>query len=172
MRAACVSNRLLLPWLPLAPPPPTRTGGPQRFLLPGNSSRYAKDLLLGVRVLPTSPLVRKKLRDSGLRNQTGFAVSGIWRDKAFHRWVGSAGRAAREGGEGGRKGTRSRGSACVHPSIRLYPESAPRSQVSPRGFCWTAPLEVAALKAAPHSHRHSHRPAVGFAPGCTPGPQP
>ncbi|GLC48755.1 putative sodium/sulfate cotransporter 3 [Pleodorina starrii] len=59
----------------------------QRFLLPGNSSRYAKDLLLAVRVLPTSPLVRKKLRDSGLKNQTGFAISAVGRGKNLNRTV-------------------------------------------------------------------------------------
>ncbi|PNH03965.1 putative sodium/sulfate cotransporter 3 [Tetrabaena socialis] len=52
----------------------------QRFLLPGNSSRYAKDLLLAVRVLPNSPVVKKKLKDSGLRNQTGFAITALYRD--------------------------------------------------------------------------------------------
>ncbi|GIL57892.1 hypothetical protein Vafri_13129 [Volvox africanus] len=53
----------------------------QRFLLPGNSSRYAKDLLLALRVLHTSPVVRQKLRDCpGLRPHTGFSISFIWRD--------------------------------------------------------------------------------------------
>ena len=60
----------------------------QRFLLPGNSSRYAKDLLLAVRVLPTSPLVKKKLKESGLRNQAGFSLTAIWRNDKLSRLVG------------------------------------------------------------------------------------
>ncbi len=51
----------------------------QRFLLPGNSSRYAKDLLLAVRVLPNSSVVKKKLKESDLLHQAGFTVSGFYR---------------------------------------------------------------------------------------------
>ena len=58
----------------------------QRFLLPGNSSRYAKDLLIAVRVLPSSPVVKKKLKDSGLRTQTGFSLAGLWRGGAMTRY--------------------------------------------------------------------------------------
>ncbi|PNW74959.1 hypothetical protein CHLRE_12g502600v5 [Chlamydomonas reinhardtii] len=52
----------------------------QGFLLPGNSSRYAKDLLLAVRVLPSSSVVKKKLKDSGLLQQNGFDVTAIYRN--------------------------------------------------------------------------------------------
>ncbi|KXZ47562.1 hypothetical protein GPECTOR_34g721 [Gonium pectorale] len=55
----------------------------QRFLLPGNSSRYAKDLLLAVRVLPTSVVAKRKLKDSGLMQQSGFSVCGIWRQNKY-----------------------------------------------------------------------------------------
>ncbi len=57
----------------------------QRFLLPGNSSRYAKDLLLAVRVLPNSPAVKKRLQDSGLLQQHGFTIQGLWRKNTFIR---------------------------------------------------------------------------------------
>ncbi|KAG2432791.1 hypothetical protein HXX76_008526 [Chlamydomonas incerta] len=59
----------------------------QRFLLPGNSSRYAKDLLIAVRVLPSSPVIKKKLKDSGLRTQAGFSIAGLWRGGAMTRQV-------------------------------------------------------------------------------------
>ncbi|PNH12358.1 putative sodium/sulfate cotransporter 3, partial [Tetrabaena socialis] len=52
----------------------------QRFLLPGNSSRYAKDLLLAVRVLSNSPVVKKSIKDSGLRKQSGFTITALYRD--------------------------------------------------------------------------------------------
>ena len=55
----------------------------QAFLLPGNSSRYAKDLLIAVRVLPSSSVAKKKLKDSGLLQQSGFSVSGIYRDGKY-----------------------------------------------------------------------------------------
>ncbi|KXZ47579.1 hypothetical protein GPECTOR_34g738 [Gonium pectorale] len=55
----------------------------QRFLLPGNSSRYAKDLLLAVRVLPTSVVAKRKLKESGLMQQSGFSVCGIWRQNKY-----------------------------------------------------------------------------------------
>ncbi|KAG2451461.1 hypothetical protein HYH02_004059 [Chlamydomonas schloesseri] len=57
----------------------------QGFLLPGNSSRYAKDLLLAVRVLPSSSVVKKKLKDSGLLQQNGFSISAIYRNGQFIR---------------------------------------------------------------------------------------
>ncbi|KAG2495059.1 hypothetical protein HYH03_006670 [Edaphochlamys debaryana] len=59
----------------------------QRFLLPGNSSRYAKDLLLAVRVLPNSPLVKKKMQESGLRKQQGFSVVAISRGGGFDKHI-------------------------------------------------------------------------------------
>ena len=43
----------------------------QRFLLPGNSSRYAKDLLLALRVLPGSGVNKKRLAESGLLKLSG-----------------------------------------------------------------------------------------------------
>ncbi|KAG2448929.1 hypothetical protein HYH02_006277 [Chlamydomonas schloesseri] len=55
----------------------------QGFLLPGNSSRYAKDLLIAVRVLPASSISKKKLKDSGLLQQAGFIVKGIYRDGKY-----------------------------------------------------------------------------------------
>ncbi|GIL78280.1 hypothetical protein Vretifemale_7730, partial [Volvox reticuliferus] len=55
----------------------------QRFLLPGNSSRYAKDLLLALRVLPTAAIAKKKLKDTGLLHQIGFSIAGIYRKSSF-----------------------------------------------------------------------------------------
>ncbi|KXZ43508.1 hypothetical protein GPECTOR_88g451 [Gonium pectorale] len=52
----------------------------QRFLLPGNSSRYVKDLLLAVRVLPNAAIAGKELKDSRLLQQVGFHLSAIWRN--------------------------------------------------------------------------------------------
>ncbi|KAG2495414.1 hypothetical protein HYH03_006361 [Edaphochlamys debaryana] len=59
----------------------------QRFVLPGNSSRYAKDLLLALRVLPNSPAVGKKLRDSGIRNSTGFTLAALSRNGVFNKVI-------------------------------------------------------------------------------------
>ncbi|KXZ43506.1 hypothetical protein GPECTOR_88g449 [Gonium pectorale] len=56
----------------------------QRFLLPGNSSRYAKDLLLAVRVLPNSSVAKKKLKETGLLHQSGLTVSGIYRGGKYY----------------------------------------------------------------------------------------
>ncbi len=40
-----------------------------------------------MRVLPNSPVVRKKLVESGLRKHTGFAIVAIWRNNTFIKWV-------------------------------------------------------------------------------------
>ncbi len=55
----------------------------QSFLLPGNSSKYSKDLLFAVRVLPNSPVVNRRLIDTKLKTQTGFHVVALLRCNAL-----------------------------------------------------------------------------------------
>lgn len=49
----------------------------QRWLLPGNSSRFHKDLLLALRVGPASPSKGRSILDSGLRGMQGLTIIGI-----------------------------------------------------------------------------------------------
>ena len=51
----------------------------ERFLLPGNSSRFATDLLLALRVGSRSPVVGRSLEESGLRNSYGLKIAGLFR---------------------------------------------------------------------------------------------
>jgi di/tricarboxylate transporter len=55
----------------------------QSFLLPDNSSKWSKDLLFALRVLPNSPVVNRRLIDTKLKTQTGFVVHGLFRGKTF-----------------------------------------------------------------------------------------
>lgn len=51
----------------------------QKYLLPGNSSRFASDLLLALRVGPLFPGRGRNLVDAGLRNLYGITIQGIVR---------------------------------------------------------------------------------------------
>lgn len=57
----------------------------QRWLLPGNTSKFEKDLLIALSVLPKSPAIKKSILDSGLRHQQGVTLSVVMRKGALIR---------------------------------------------------------------------------------------
>jgi hypothetical protein len=59
----------------------------QRWLLPGNTSRYAKNILLALRANSTSPVVGGTLVDAGLNKLNGARVVGHKRRGVFFRYM-------------------------------------------------------------------------------------
>ena len=55
----------------------------ERWLLPGNSSRYETDLLLAIKVSSKSPVLGQTLDASGLRSAYGLKIAGIFRNKIW-----------------------------------------------------------------------------------------
>ena len=51
----------------------------QRFLLPGNSSRFASDLLFALRIGPSFPGRGRNIVEAGLHKLYGITIQGIVR---------------------------------------------------------------------------------------------
>lgn len=59
----------------------------QGFLLPGNTSRHGRNLLMGLRILLSSLLPGKTIESSGLAKAHGCSVIGVGRSGEFIGWV-------------------------------------------------------------------------------------
>jgi hypothetical protein len=59
----------------------------QRWLLPGNSSKYAKDLLMALRVTKSSTILGKTVGNSGLKKMHGAKLVGYQRNGVWNKRV-------------------------------------------------------------------------------------
>lgn len=57
----------------------------QAWLLPGNSSKFARDLLMAIRAHDDSTVIGKSLLKSGLLEMTGVSVVGYTRNGTYFK---------------------------------------------------------------------------------------